>query len=85
MEIKNKIINFLGDSITEGSGTSGIGYRFTELIEKKCGAVCDFFKTTKFRPASCGVREKYMPDGLHINDAGHEIIADEIAELLLSL
>ena len=38
--LKGKKINFLGDSITEGCGTSGVGYRFTDLIEKNTGAVC---------------------------------------------
>lgn len=37
MELKNKIINFLGDSITEGCGTSGPDARFSHLIEYRCG------------------------------------------------
>lgn len=40
MELKNKKINFLGDSITEGVGTSAPACRFTELIAKNYGAVC---------------------------------------------
>lgn len=40
MELKGKKINFLGDSITEGYGTSDEDHRFTALIEKKTGAVC---------------------------------------------
>ncbi|MBP3918403.1 MAG: SGNH/GDSL hydrolase family protein [Clostridia bacterium] len=34
MELKNKVINFLGDSITFGSGTSGFDARFSHLMEK---------------------------------------------------
>ena len=34
MELQGKIINFLGDSITEGCGTTGIEKRFTEIIQK---------------------------------------------------
>ena len=34
MELKNKKINFLGDSITEGHGTSGNGYRFVDLVKE---------------------------------------------------
>ena len=34
MELQGKIINFLGDSITEGCGTTGIEKRFTEIIRK---------------------------------------------------
>ena len=37
MELKNKVINFLGDSITQGIGTSGTEARFSSLIEKECG------------------------------------------------
>lgn len=37
MELKEKVINFLGDSITEGCGTSGPDARFSALIEKRCG------------------------------------------------
>ncbi len=37
MELKNAKINFLGDSITEGVGTSGVGYRYCDLIAKKYG------------------------------------------------
>ena len=32
-----------------------------------------------------GVVEKYIPDGLHPNDAGHIILADEIAQFLIAL
>lgn len=37
MELKGKIINFLGDSITEGVGTSGQDYVFHGLLKKKYG------------------------------------------------
>ena len=40
MELKGKKINFLGDSITEGVGTSGYPYRYFDLIAGRCGAVC---------------------------------------------
>ncbi len=40
MELKNKKILFLGDSITEGVGTTGDDKRFTYLIEKNEGALC---------------------------------------------
>ena len=40
MELKGKKINFLGDSITEGAGSSCIENRFTDLIAKNTGAVC---------------------------------------------
>lgn len=37
MELKGKIINFLGDSITEGCGTTGVDKRFTNIIETNYG------------------------------------------------
>ena len=39
MELKNKVINFLGDSITEGVG-AGTDGRYPTLIERACGAIC---------------------------------------------
>ena len=40
MELKNRKIAFLGDSITEGSGASSVEKRYTDLIAQKTGAVC---------------------------------------------
>lgn len=40
MELQGTKINFLGDSITHGSGTSGPDKKFTMLIEKEYGAIC---------------------------------------------
>ena len=40
MNIKGKKILFLGDSITEGSGTSSKEKRYFELIAKETGAIC---------------------------------------------
>ena len=39
MELKNKTMVFLGDSITEGVGTTQ-GYRYWELVAQQTGAVC---------------------------------------------
>ncbi|MBR6706230.1 MAG: SGNH/GDSL hydrolase family protein [Clostridia bacterium] len=40
MELKNKKILFLGDSITAGHGTSGENKWFTSLLSKRYDAVC---------------------------------------------
>jgi len=40
MDIKSKKLVFLGDSITEGVGTSSNDKRYFELIGKKTGAIC---------------------------------------------
>lgn len=37
MELKGKKINFLGDSITEGCGTSGIEFGFPWLLKQRLG------------------------------------------------
>lgn len=38
MELSGKIINFLGDSITEGTGVSDIeNFRYDNIIKKRCG------------------------------------------------
>ena len=39
MNLQGKKINFLGDSITEGHGTSGESCFFTTLIAKETGAL----------------------------------------------
>ena len=40
MELKGTKINLLGDSITEGAGTSSHDKMFTMLIEREYGAIC---------------------------------------------
>ena len=40
MKLNGKKINFLGDSITEGCGTSGKGHFFSDLIAADTGALC---------------------------------------------
>ncbi len=37
MELNKKIINFLGDSITEGEGVNEIAYRYDCIIREQCG------------------------------------------------
>lgn len=37
MELKNKVFNFLGDSITEGYGTTGSEKTFHQLLKEKYG------------------------------------------------
>ena len=39
MELKGKKINFLGDSITQGVGASGIERRYTDVFARKTGAI----------------------------------------------
>lgn len=37
MELKNKKVNFLGDSITEGTGASSVETRYSSVLKELCG------------------------------------------------
>ncbi len=47
--------------------------------------VLDLYRQSGLQPRVPILREKYMPDGLHPNDAGHERIARRLAAFLYSL
>ena len=45
--------------------------------------VCDLYANSGIQPNVPIIREKFCPDGLHPNDAGHVIIAQRLADTLL--
>ena len=47
--------------------------------------VLDLFAVSGIQPAVPIMKEKFMPDGLHPNDAGHVILTDKIAKFIESL
>lgn len=47
--------------------------------------VCDLFRNSGMQPLVGIIQEKLIPDGIHPNDAGHEIIAARLGNFLLSL
>ena len=47
--------------------------------------VLDLFASSGLQPRVPVIQEKYVPDGLHPNDAGHVILADKIAAFLRAL
>lgn len=47
--------------------------------------VIDLFATSGIQPRVEAMRQRYMPDGLHPNDAGHEVMARRIAGFLRAL
>lgn len=47
--------------------------------------VLDLFRTSGMQPTIPIVRERYMPDGLHPNDAGHQRITNKLIGFLSSL
>ncbi len=46
--------------------------------------VIDLFATYGIQPSIDAQREKYMPDGLHPNDAGHVLLSERIANFIRS-
>ena len=56
-----------------------------EVAEYYSLYVLDLFKISGIQPAIPAVKDAYMPDGLHPNDAGYEILADKIATFLKSI
>ena len=44
--------------------------------------VLDLYATAGMQPAVEVIRERYMPDRLHPNDAGHEILAERIVRFI---
>lgn len=47
--------------------------------------VLDLYATSGLQPEVPIIKERYMPDGLHPNDAGHIILADKIGKFLENL
>ena len=47
--------------------------------------VLDLFSVSRIQPRIDILKEKYCPDGLHPNDAGHAIIADRLIGFLKAL
>lgn len=47
--------------------------------------VCDLYANSGLQPNVSVIKEKYIPDGLHPNDKGNEIIAERLGEFLKSI
>lgn len=47
--------------------------------------ILDLYTTSGFQPEFPELRQRYMPDGLHPNDAGHTIMAHKIEAFLRAL
>lgn len=55
------------------------------LAEEYSLPVLDLYKESGLQPNVPALREAYMPDGLHPNDAGHAILAEKIVRFLQNL
>lgn len=56
-----------------------------EVAEFYSLPVLDLYKNSGLQPEIPEIKERYIPDGLHPNDAGHEILADLVEKFLLAL
>ena len=56
-----------------------------EVAEYYAIPVLDLFKVSGIQPAIPVLKEKYMPDGLHPNDAGHAKLAEKLYGFLKTL
>ena len=56
-----------------------------EVLEFYSLPTLDLWSCSSIQPKVQAVRERYCPDGLHPNDAGHKIIADRLAGFLKTL
>jgi len=56
-----------------------------EVAEYYSLAVCDLYAMSGLTPKVEILKQKYMPDGLHPNDAGHKVLEARIANFLESL
>ncbi len=63
--------------------------RYVEIIRETAEfyslPVLDLFACGGMQPRVPAIKEKFCPDGLHPNDAGHEILADRIVNFLKNL
>lgn len=56
-----------------------------EVAEYYSFPVLDLYAVSGIQPDVRIIRERFMPDDLHPNDAGHEILADKISAFLKTL
>lgn len=74
---------------TKPWGTYGVLKDYVEIIKEVAEyyslPVLDLFAISTLQPDIPEIKEKYMPDGLHPNDAGHVIMADKLKAFLETL
>ena len=78
----------LEDSLYNGYGVRRVGSLTTyvnairQVAEHYGVPVVDLFKDCKIQPQVEVLKERYAPDGLHPNDAGHELICQCLLNVL---
>ena len=79
------------DSVMNERGVRRCGYlrayvqAIRDAAEDFAVPVLDLFRVSGIQPSVPALREAYMPDGLHPNDAGHAKIADKLIGFLRTL
>lgn len=56
-----------------------------EVAEYYALPVCDLFKDSGIQPEVPAIMERFVPDGLHPNDAGNEVLAAKLGRFLENL
>lgn len=78
--------NIRGDGYKE---PTGLLKTYVEIIREVAEyyslPILDLFKVSGMQPKVPVIKERYIPDGLHPNDAGHEVLADIIGRFLENL
>lgn len=74
-----------GSKAAEGHVLRDYVERIRQAAEYYSLPVLDLFAVSGMQPAVEIIREKFMPDGLHPNDAGHALLADRIGAFLEAL
>ncbi len=77
------------DEETPKPGTQAVLKDYVSIIRETAGLyqlpVLDLFETSAIKGHIPEIAEQYTTDGLHPNDAGHAVLADEIAGFLQAL
>lgn len=73
------------DLIKKGTMLKQFVYAIKEVAEFYSLPVLDLFAQSGMQPRVKEIQDKYIPDGLHPNDAGHKIIADKLKKFLENL
>ena len=77
------------DICGDGGNKMPLGHPLVDFVnaEKEVAAlyslpVLDLWSVSGMQPSLPVIKEKFMPDGLHPNDAGHRLIADRLLAFL---
>ena len=87
MKLNNITANFLGDS--RGGGETVYLKEYVRIIKEVAEyyslPVIDLWAMSGIQPKVDAIKQKYCPDGLHPNDAGHVLMAERIGNFLEAL